>query len=425
MKSGNKIVMDQFMRRETDPQPPADEWLDIFRSNLIMKKVLQAGGGRDSMPQPGQIVKINLKTRPLDGTLVEELSELSFTLGAGEVIRALDVAVQLMGMGEKALILVPSKAEFEITLLEATDAPDLKLLPPTEIDLATCKREQGNVLDQRRDLKPLNNTIRDEVSMMMKKHSEDDEKMLENPSSTHKHQAMDEKMLENPSSAHKHQAMDEKMLENPSSTHKHQAMDEKMLENPSSTHKHQAMDEKMLEDSSSTHKHQAMDEKMLENPSSTHKHQAMDEKMLEDPSSTHKHQAMDEKMLEDSSSTHKHQAMDEKMLENPSSTHKHQAMDEKMLENPSSTHKHQAMDEKMLENPSSTHKHQAMDEKMLEDPSSTHKHQAMDEKRLEDPSSTHKHQAKSAWGLSWKWLLGATAVAIGGIALSVAIYARK
>uniref|UniRef100_A0A8C5DG63 FKBP prolyl isomerase 8 n=1 Tax=Gouania willdenowi TaxID=441366 RepID=A0A8C5DG63_GOUWI len=42
---------------------------------------------------------------------------------------------------------------------------------------------------------------------------------------------------------------------------------------------------------------------------------------------------------------------------------------------------------------------------------------AMDEKMLENPSSTHKHQAKSAWGLSWKWLLGATAVAIGGIAL--------
>uniref|UniRef100_A0A8C5DGH0 peptidylprolyl isomerase n=1 Tax=Gouania willdenowi TaxID=441366 RepID=A0A8C5DGH0_GOUWI len=408
MKSGNKIVMDQSMRRETDPQPPADEWLDIFRNGVLLKKVLQAGGRRDSRPQPGQIVKIHLITRLLDGTLVEEDPELSFTVSKGEEIHTLDVAVRRMGMGEKALFQFLSVVEFEVTLLEATDAPDLKLLTPTEIDLATCKREQGNVLDQHRDLKPCNNTIRDEVSTMMKKDSEDDEKMLENPSSTHKHQAMDEKMLENPSSTHKHQAMDEKMLENPSSTHKHQAMDEKMLENPSSTHKHQAMDEKMLANPSSTHKHQAMYEKMLENPSSTHKHQAMDEKMLENPSSTHKHQAMDEKMLE-----------------NPSSTHKHQAMDEKMLEDPSSTHKHQAMDEKMLEDPSSTHKHQAMDEKMLENPSSTHKHQAMDEKMLEDPSSTHKHQAKSAWGLSWKWLLGATAVAIGGIALSVAIYARK
>uniref|UniRef100_A0A8C5ENL4 peptidylprolyl isomerase n=1 Tax=Gouania willdenowi TaxID=441366 RepID=A0A8C5ENL4_GOUWI len=250
-KRGNKIDMVQSLWIDTD------WWLDILGNGEIMKKVLQVGGGRDSRPHFGQIVKIHIITRLLDGTLVNEDPELSFTVGNREVIRVVDEAVRFVEMGEKALFKVLSKVEFEITLLEATDAPGLKLLPPTEIDLAICKKEQVNVLDQRRDLKPLNNTIRDEVSTMMKKHSEDDEKMLENPSSTHKHQAMDEKMLENPSSTHKHQAMDEKMLENPSSTHKHQAMDEKMLENPSSTHKHQAMDEKMLENPSSTHKHQA------------------------------------------------------------------------------------------------------------------------------------------------------------------------
>ncbi|XP_028297248.1 peptidyl-prolyl cis-trans isomerase FKBP8-like isoform X2 [Gouania willdenowi] len=190
MKSGNNIVVNQSMRRETDPQPPADGWLDIFGNGSLMKKVLQAGRGRYSMPQPGQIVKIHLITRLLDGTLINKVSELSLTLGDGEVIYAVDVAVQLMEMREKALFQVRSAVELKITLLEATDAPDLKLLPPTEkIDLATCKREQGNVLDQHRDLKPRNKTIRDEVSTMMKKHSEDDEKMLENPSSTHKHQA--------------------------------------------------------------------------------------------------------------------------------------------------------------------------------------------------------------------------------------------
>ncbi|XP_028297417.1 peptidyl-prolyl cis-trans isomerase FKBP8-like isoform X2 [Gouania willdenowi] len=235
MKSENKIVMDQSMRRETHG------WLDILGNDEIMKKVLQPGRGRYSRPQPGQIVKIHIVSRLRDGTLVNEDPELSFNVGNGEVIQELDVAVRFMEMREKALFKIRSKVEFIITLLEATDAPDLKLLPPTEkIDLATCKKEQGNVLDQHRDLKPRNNTIRDEVSTMMKKDSEDDEKMLEDPSSTHKHQAMDEKMLENPSSTHKHQAMDEKMLEDPSSTHKHQAMDEKMLEDPSSTHKHQA-----------------------------------------------------------------------------------------------------------------------------------------------------------------------------------------
>ncbi|XP_028296538.1 peptidyl-prolyl cis-trans isomerase FKBP8-like isoform X1 [Gouania willdenowi] len=260
--------MDQFMRRETDPQPPADEWLDIFRNGEIMKKVLQPGRGRDSRPQPGQIVKIHIVSRLRDGTLVNEEPELSFTVGNGEAIQELDVAVRFMEMREKALFKVRSKVEFVVTLLEATDAPDLKLLPPTEkIDLATCKREQGNVLDQQGDLKPRNNTIRDEVSTMMKKDSEDDEKMLEDPSSTHKHQAMGEKMLEDPSSTHKHQAMGEKMLEDPSSTTNIRQWVRRLLEDP--VHHPQTIRpwvRNILEDPSSPSKHQAMVEKMLDDP---------------------------------------------------------------------------------------------------------------------------------------------------------------
>uniref|UniRef100_A0A8C5E1Q8 peptidylprolyl isomerase n=1 Tax=Gouania willdenowi TaxID=441366 RepID=A0A8C5E1Q8_GOUWI len=117
MKSGKNIVMDQFMRRETDPQPPADEWLDIFRNGVLLKKVLQAGRGRYSRPHVGQIVKIHLTTRLLDGTLFNEDPELSFTVGDWKVNRGVDEAVQLMGMGEKALFKVWSAIEFEITLL--------------------------------------------------------------------------------------------------------------------------------------------------------------------------------------------------------------------------------------------------------------------------------------------------------------------
>ncbi|XP_073792441.1 peptidyl-prolyl cis-trans isomerase FKBP8 isoform X1 [Danio rerio] len=53
--------------------------------------------------------------------------------------------------------------------------------------------------------------------------------------------------------------------------------------------------------------------------------------------------------------------------------------------------------------------------------------QAMYKKMLGNPSnsSVQKHRAKSSWGLSWKWLFGATAVAIGGVALSVVIAARN
>lgn len=49
---------------------------------------------------------------------------------------------------------VPPSAELslEVELLEATDAPDLELLPPVEkIALASHKRERGNVHYQRGD----------------------------------------------------------------------------------------------------------------------------------------------------------------------------------------------------------------------------------------------------------------------------------
>ncbi|XP_040926287.1 peptidyl-prolyl cis-trans isomerase FKBP8 isoform X2 [Betta splendens] len=57
---------------------------------------------------------------------------------------------------------------------------------------------------------------------------------------------------------------------------------------------------------------------------------------------------------------------------------------------------------------------QAMYKKMLGNPSS-----------VSSGSNTQKHRAKASWGLSWKWLFGATAVAIGGVALSVVIAARN
>lgn len=56
-------------------------------NNLLKKKILEAGQGRDSRPQKGQNVKIHLKTHLMDGTLVEEQPDLSFTMGDGDVIQ--------------------------------------------------------------------------------------------------------------------------------------------------------------------------------------------------------------------------------------------------------------------------------------------------------------------------------------------------
>ncbi|KAI1891672.1 hypothetical protein AGOR_G00146190 [Albula goreensis] len=112
----------------------ADEWLDLLGNGQLKKKVLEA-----------------------------EEPSLSFTLGDGDVIQALDLTVQLMGMNEKALVqtnakyaygdlgsttpAVPPVADLtlELQLLEATDASDLGLLTPAKrITLAGQKRERGD-----------------------------------------------------------------------------------------------------------------------------------------------------------------------------------------------------------------------------------------------------------------------------------------
>ncbi|XP_026873945.2 peptidyl-prolyl cis-trans isomerase FKBP8 [Electrophorus electricus] len=155
---------------DPSPSPPQEEWLDVLGNGQVRKKVLDAGAGPDSKPQRGQIVTINLKTTLTDGTTADEESNLSFTLGDGDVIQALDLTVQLMEMGENALVeaaakyaygalvsstpSVPPNADLilEVQLLSATDAPDLELLPPVErISLASRKRERGNVHYQRGD----------------------------------------------------------------------------------------------------------------------------------------------------------------------------------------------------------------------------------------------------------------------------------
>ncbi|CAL8253866.1 unnamed protein product [Merluccius merluccius] len=166
----DKKLEPEAHKEEEDVSTPLEEWLDVLGSGMLKKKVLGAGQGPDSRPQKGQNVKISLKTFLADGTLVEECPALSFTLGDGDVIQALDLAVQLMEMGEKALIQVhakyaygsrgsiepevPPEAELllEAELQEANDAPDLELLAPAlKSALASQKRERGNAHFQRGD----------------------------------------------------------------------------------------------------------------------------------------------------------------------------------------------------------------------------------------------------------------------------------
>ncbi|XP_064353712.1 peptidyl-prolyl cis-trans isomerase FKBP8 isoform X1 [Dromaius novaehollandiae] len=148
-----------------DPQ----EWLDVLGSGLLKKKTLVPGRGAESRPRKGQDVTVRLKAMLEDGSVVEESPGLTFTLGDCDVLQALDLCVQLLEMGETALIVsdakycygsqgrspdVPPNAALtlEVELLEARDAPDLELLDGKEkIGLANRKRERGNFYYQQAD----------------------------------------------------------------------------------------------------------------------------------------------------------------------------------------------------------------------------------------------------------------------------------
>ncbi|XP_009880959.1 PREDICTED: peptidyl-prolyl cis-trans isomerase FKBP8 [Charadrius vociferus] len=138
-------------------------------SGLLQKKTLVPGQGVDTRPRRGQDVTIRLKATLEDGSVVEENPALTFTLGDCDVLQALDLCVQLLEMGETALIVsdakycygaqgrspdVPPNAALtlEVELLAARDAPDLELLSGKEkIELANRKRERGNFFYQQAD----------------------------------------------------------------------------------------------------------------------------------------------------------------------------------------------------------------------------------------------------------------------------------
>uniref|UniRef100_A0A672UZ16 peptidylprolyl isomerase n=2 Tax=Strigops habroptila TaxID=2489341 RepID=A0A672UZ16_STRHB len=148
-----------------DPQ----EWLDVLGSGLLKKKTLVPGRGTDTRPRKGQDVTVRLKAALEDGSVVEENPALTFTLGDCDVVQALDLCVQLLEMGETALIMsdakycygaqgrspdIPPNAALtlEVELLEARDAPDLELLSGKEkVELANRKRERGNFFYQQAD----------------------------------------------------------------------------------------------------------------------------------------------------------------------------------------------------------------------------------------------------------------------------------
>lgn len=330
-------------------QCPVEEWLDVLGNDQLKKKILVPGQRRDSRPQKGQNVQISLKTSLKDGTLLEEQSNLSFTLGDGDVIQALDLIVQLMELGEKAHVLTDAKYAYgsqgsidpevapnadlslEVELLGATDAPDLELLPPKDkIQLADHKRERGNAHYQRGDYAFAVNSY----SIAL--------------------QITDSNSKVDITSEEESELTDVKV---------------KCLNNMAAAQLKLDHYDAALKSCTLALAHQPDNVKALFR--------------------------MGKVLALQGEFTDAMQTLRKALKLEPSNKTIHAELSKLVKKNSEQRGAEQAMYKKMLGNPSST------------------------------DSGIQKSRVKASWGLSWKWLFGATAVAIGSVALSVVIAARN
>ncbi|KAL7636064.1 UNVERIFIED_CONTAM: hypothetical protein RMT77_013883 [Armadillidium vulgare] len=84
------------------------EWMDVLGTGSLKKKILKEGI-TDSRPTKRDTVRINAIGRLENGTQFEELHDLVFTVGDGEVIHGLDLIVCLMDKDEESEIFMESR----------------------------------------------------------------------------------------------------------------------------------------------------------------------------------------------------------------------------------------------------------------------------------------------------------------------------
>lgn len=150
-------------------QNEQEDWIDILGNGALRKIIMIKGQGAESRPKKGQDVTVKLQICLEDGSVAEDYVSLTFTLGDGDVMQSIDLCVQLMELGETAIIEADAKYCYgkqgrnpdiapnaslvlEVSLLEVKDGPDIELLTGQQkLDLANKKRERGNFYYQQAD----------------------------------------------------------------------------------------------------------------------------------------------------------------------------------------------------------------------------------------------------------------------------------
>ncbi|ESO87592.1 hypothetical protein LOTGIDRAFT_127555 [Lottia gigantea] len=146
-----------------------ENFIDILGNGLLTKKVLVQGNGRESRPDRGDIVTLDIEGHLSDGTAVDKYTAFTFPLGEGDVIQALDLGVSLMEIGETCELFAASKfaygergrepdiplnsdITYTLELLKYEKKPELdKISQEVKLEMGEKKRERGNFLFSRQD----------------------------------------------------------------------------------------------------------------------------------------------------------------------------------------------------------------------------------------------------------------------------------
>ncbi|XP_043533498.1 FKBP prolyl isomerase 16 isoform X1 [Chiloscyllium plagiosum] len=147
----------------------SENWIGITDDWLLQKQILKEGQGQATRPDVGQEVTLKLLGVLEDGTIIDRDPKLTFIIGDGDVIQALEFCAFSMQLDEVALVIsdgqyayghtgrepdVPADATviYEVQLLNVRNAPDLKTLTVSDcIRICKQKRERGNYHFQRED----------------------------------------------------------------------------------------------------------------------------------------------------------------------------------------------------------------------------------------------------------------------------------
>ncbi|KAJ6637366.1 Peptidyl-prolyl cis-trans isomerase FKBP8 [Pseudolycoriella hygida] len=148
LKESSENVPAESTDRTQEKSP--DDVIDIIGTGQLTKKVLVEGDS-DIKPQRGDICKINVVGKLENGTVVENLQNLTIHVGDNEVVQGIDMALPLMGLGETAEVVCEARFGYGTTGLKNQQNPSASIPPGAKIiyqvELLACD-EEGDLDDQ-------------------------------------------------------------------------------------------------------------------------------------------------------------------------------------------------------------------------------------------------------------------------------------